>query len=359
MKIVEKSSKFWATHPSIPTLRDTSLRGSFRRTAQNFALFFLIPRLLGLVRPDAAWDLARSQERHSGKTGSILRPSSEVTRAWCQLPSDRHGTKVGHPRSFQCDVIKLFLDRGLTSERSWKPVHQPHGRLWQLRSPVRSLVAPARPHLRTLRGAKDVEWTATPAGGKGSQRRRRRSTTTHTSRGLSLIWPSFSGSQGHTDVAKKKSSIFSVASLRYAVACEGSVVVAVEHLRPVFIWTPDPHVFDPRFFFFFFIPPLFSFLSLLGVFSWNVGVPTVPVWAHGLSCETPVAFAKCQILLLMIILITVLLSSNTHNKTSQREDWTFEGTQSMFFSMLIFPWDFWRFSMSTGRPFVWSLSHAS
>ena len=38
------------------------------------------------------------------------------------------------------------------SERSWKLVHQPHGRLQLLHSPVRSLVAPTRPHQRTLRG---------------------------------------------------------------------------------------------------------------------------------------------------------------------------------------------------------------
>ena len=40
---------------------------------------------------------------------------------------------------------------------------------------------------------------------------------------------------------------------------------------------------------------------------------------------------------LIIILITASLSSNTYNKASWREDWTFEGTQSILFSTLVFP----------------------
>ena len=41
---------------------------------------------------------------------------------------------------------------------------------------------------------------------------------------------------------------------------------------------------------------------------------------------------------LMIILITASLSSNTYNKASWREDWTFEGTESMFSITLILFW---------------------
>ena len=35
------------------------------------------------------------------------------------------------------------------------------------------------------------------------------------------------------------------------------------------------------------------------------------------------------------------LSSNTYNKASWCEDWTFEGTEPTLISTLIFPWDFW------------------
>ena len=34
--------------------------------------------------------------------------------------------------------------------------------------------------------------------------------------------------------------------------------------------------------------------SSRGILVFEASVPTVPVWAHGLSCETPVASAKCQ-----------------------------------------------------------------
>ena len=44
---------------------------------------------------------------------------------------------------------------------------------------------------------------------------------------------------------------------------------------------------------------------------------------------------------LRIILITASLSSNTYNKASWREDWTFEGTESMFSTTLILLWDLW------------------
>ena len=53
---------------------------------------------------------------------------------------------------------------------------------------------------------------------------------------------------------------------------------------------------------------------------------------------------------LMIILITALLSSNTYNKTSWFEDWTFKGKQSVLFSTLIFSWDFGFLLTLTGRP---------
>ena len=50
----------------------------------------------------------------------------------------------------------------------------------------------------------------------------------------------------------------------------------------------------------------------------------------------------------IIILITASLSSNTYNKASWCEDRTFEGTQSMLFSTLVFPWDLWLLSVITG-----------
>ena len=42
---------------------------------------------------------------------------------------------------------------------------------------------------------------------------------------------------------------------------------------------------------------------------------------------------------LIIILITASLSSNTYNKASWCEKWTFEGTQSMLLNTLVVPWD--------------------
>ena len=52
------------------------------------------------------------------------------------------------------------------------------------------------------------------------------------------------------------------------------------------------------------------------------------------------------LLLLMIILITASLSSNTYNKSSWHADWTFERTESMSFIASIFFWDFWCLSSS-------------
>ena len=46
-----------------------------------------------------------------------------------------------------------------------------------------------------------------------------------------------------------------------------------------------------------------------------------------------------RLLPLMIILITASLSSNTYNKASWREDWTFEGTASMSLITSTFLWD--------------------
>ena len=43
------------------------------------------------------------------------------------------------------------------------------------------------------------------------------------------------------------------------------------------------------------------------------------------------------LLLLMIILITASLSSSTYNKALWFENWTFEGTQSMWFNTLVVP----------------------
>ena len=54
---------------------------------------------------------------------------------------------------------------------------------------------------------------------------------------------------------------------------------------------------------------------------------------------------------LMIILITASLSSNTYNRASWREDWTFEGTESMSFITSIRLWDLWCFlSSPSGCP---------
>ena len=44
----------------------------------------------------------------------------------------------------------------------------------------------------------------------------------------------------------------------------------------------------------------------------------------------------------IIILITASLSSNTFNNASWRDDWTFEGTESMSSITSIFFWDLWR-----------------
>ena len=48
-----------------------------------------------------------------------------------------------------------------------------------------------------------------------------------------------------------------------------------------------------------------------------------------------------RLLPLMIILITASLSSNTHDKASWCEDWTFEETASMSCITSIFLWDLW------------------
>ena len=52
----------------------------------------------------------------------------------------------------------------------------------------------------------------------------------------------------------------------------------------------------------------------------------------------------------MIILITAALSSNTYNQASWCENRTLEGTHSILFNTLVFPWDLWLLSMITGRP---------
>ena len=52
----------------------------------------------------------------------------------------------------------------------------------------------------------------------------------------------------------------------------------------------------------------------------------------------------------MIILITASFLSNTYNKASWCENWTFEGTQSILFKTLIIPRDFWSLSLTTGHP---------
>ena len=52
----------------------------------------------------------------------------------------------------------------------------------------------------------------------------------------------------------------------------------------------------------------------------------------------------------MIILITASLSSNTYNKASWREDWTFDGTQSMRLNTFVIPLELWFLSLTTGLP---------
>ena len=76
------------------------------------------------------------------------------------------------------------------------------------------------------------------------------------------------------------------------------------------------------------------------------------IWSNNQSRATPWVLETCRIvglLPLMIILITASLSSNTYNKASWREDWTFEGTESIISITLIFPWDFWCFLISLNR----------
>ena len=48
--------------------------------------------------------------------------------------------------------------------------------------------------------------------------------------------------------------------------------------------------------------------------------------------------SHCRTLSFFIILISASLSSNTYNKASWREDWTFEGTESIFSITLILFW---------------------
>ena len=63
------------------------------------------------------------------------------------------------------------------------------------------------------------------------------------------------------------------------------------------------------------------------------------IWSSDQSSATLWVLETCLIvglLPLFIILITASLSSKTYNKASWRADWTFEGTQSIFFSTLIF-----------------------
>ena len=84
---------------------------------------------------------------------------------------------------------------------------------------------------------------------------------------------------------------------------------------------------------------------------WIVGSKLIR--SHNQSSGTLWVLETCLIvglLPLMIILITASLSSNTYNKASWCEDWRFEGTQSILFSTLVFPWDFRLVSVITGLP---------
>ena len=61
-----------------------------------------------------------------------------------------------------------------------------------------------------------------------------------------------------------------------------------------------------------------------------------------------------RLLPFMIILITASLSSNTYNKASLREEFTFEGIKSTLSKSLIIPWDCCRVGDLHGSPRTWS-----
>ena len=80
-----------------------------------------------------------------------LRPCSEVTRAWCQLPIETMEKREAIHDDFNVTLIKLLWEGNVeVSNQNVRGTRPPA--LWLLRSLMRSLVAPARPHLRTLRG---------------------------------------------------------------------------------------------------------------------------------------------------------------------------------------------------------------
>ena len=74
-------------------------------------------------------DIVPRPSLHHPRSHVPLRPCSEVTRASCQLPIERHGTEAIHD-DFNATLHQIALGgqcRGPESERSWKLVHQPHG----------------------------------------------------------------------------------------------------------------------------------------------------------------------------------------------------------------------------------------
>ena len=92
------------------------------------------------------------------------------------------------------------------------------------------------------------------------------------------------------------------------------------------------------------IPPITREISLgqnvselvfgVDVFDLDFGIQIYSI-KRPVECNSvsPGVLETCLIvglLPLMIILITASLSSNTYNKASCREDWTFEGTESIF-----------------------------
>ena len=66
-------------------------------------------------------------------------------------------------------------------------------------------------------------------------------------------------------------------------------------------------------------------------------------------CESWKHVSLWDSFLLMIIVISASLSSNTYNKTCWWQELTFERTQSILFSTLVFLWDRWLLSMITGH----------
>ena len=93
--------------------------------------------------------------------------------------------------------------------------------------------------------------------------------------------------------------------------------------------------------------------------SWFFGVDVLHLyfWVQINSIEQPIErnsvgpgnMSLCGTPSFNVILITASMSSNTYNIASWCEHWMFEGTRSMLFGTLIFPWDRWLLSITTCR----------